>query len=154
MKTTTLFSILVYALLMLSSASCTKENIMMDTPLMTEQNPETYQKALAGSWQFVDEGVEVNMYNGQSCSFTGTKNPMIQWSNVSADEKRAFTADGKYSRYVNGTLTYQGTYAISYDGVLELTTNAQKSVETIQELTCTSLILREGMLFRKYSKLE
>lgn len=154
MKTTTLYSILAYTLLMLSATSCTKENISTDTLLMTEQTPETYQKALAGSWTCIDEGVAIVMHDGQVCSFTGTKNPMIQWNNVSADDKRNFTANGGYSRYVNNTLSCEGTYKIAYVGSIELTTNCQKAVETIQELTAHSLIVRDGISFHKYHKVE
>ena len=153
MKTTTLFSILAYALLMLSATSCTKENILTDTSFMTEQTPETYQKALAGSWTCIDEGVAIVMHDGQPCSLIGTK-PMIQWRNVSADEKRAFTLNGGYSRYVNSTLTCEGTYKIAYVGTVELTTNCQKAVETIQEFTAHSLVIGDGISFRKYRKLE
>jgi hypothetical protein len=154
MKTITLYSILAYALLMLSATSCTKENILTDTSLMTEQTSETYQKVLAGSWTCIDEGVAIVMHDGQVCSFTGTKSPMIQWNNVSADEKRTFTASGGYSRYVNNTLSCEGTYQIAYVGSIELTTNCQNAVETVQELTANSLIIRDGVRFRKYRKME
>jgi hypothetical protein len=153
MKTSVFFSILAYALLMLSTTSCTKENISADTSLMTEQTPETYQKALAGSWTCIDEGVAIVMHDGQPCSLIGT-NPMIQWRNISADEKRTFTANGSYSRYVNNTLACEGTYKIAYVGTIELKTNCQNAVETVQELTANSLIIQDGMNFRKYHKVE
>jgi hypothetical protein len=153
MKASVFFSILAYVLLLTSATSCTKENISVDTSFITEQNPETYQKALAGSWTFIDEGVAIVMHDGQPCSVIGT-NPMIQWRNVSADEKRAFTANGGYSRYVNNTLACEGTYKIAYVGSIELTTNCQNAVEAVQELTAHSLIIRDGMNFRKYRKVE
>jgi hypothetical protein len=39
-------------------------------------------------------------------------------------------------------------------GTIELTTNCQNAVETVQALTVNSLIVRDGMSFRKYRKLE
>jgi hypothetical protein len=154
MKTPALLSILASLLLMLNTISCTKENSSIETPLLNDQSIAQIQTNLLGSWTLIEKGVEIDQHNGQPCGFTGTKNPMIQWSNALADEKRAFTLNGGYSRYVNSTLTCEGTYKITYVGTIELTTNCQNAVETVQALTVNSLIVRDGMSFRKYSKVE
>jgi hypothetical protein len=73
------------------------------------------------------------------CSYTG-----IKWGNLASDEKREFKQTGEFISHVKTTLSCQGTYKVSNNGVLDLKTNCQSYAAKIEGLSPTYLIVKEG----------
>jgi hypothetical protein len=158
MKNKTLLLIGAFALSMLGTTSCTKENIEVDTTLISEETRQEMQTAIVGSWQFVEKGVEIAMHDGHICNDPSMAADKIsyttQWGKVSTDEKRTFKPNGNVSLYENATLSCDGTYTISNNGALDIKATCQNAFGKIETLTNTLLIVREGTVFYKFQKLD
>lgn len=155
MKSILIFSILAYATIFLSVTSCMKTEDTTDVQLFTEQPTQSVlnnQMAIIGSWQFTEKGVEIDVHNGQPCSFTGTKTPMVKWEAASINEQRDFLQKGDYNHFLEKKLSCQGSFKISNDANLAIIGNCEVHTETIVELTTTSLIIKTGNNYYKYLK--
>ena len=95
---------LVFALSMLGTTSCTKENTNPDRA-MSEEAMRVLRAGIIGSWELMEK---------DNC---------------------------------------QGTYQISNLCALTVSGNCQSPLQAIQELTSSSLIVKEGVVYYKYRKL-
>jgi hypothetical protein len=145
-----------FIVFLLGTTSCKKENIIEDATLISEQKQQELQTALIGSWQIIEKGVEVAMHEGHICTDPANMAAdkityIVQWNKTALDEKRNFKPNGGYSQY-SESATCQGTYKISKNAVLEVTTNCTNAFARIEELTLTFLTLKEGNTYLKYQK--
>ena len=155
MKNNLLLLVVVAFTATMTLASCSKTD--NNGAVFSEQTPQDVlnnQKAIIGSWQFIEKGVEVDMHNGQPCSFTGTKTPMVKWENATSNEQRDFMQNAHYSHYLEKQLSCNGSFSILNDASLTIQGNCQQASETIVELTATSLIVKGSNSYFKYRKLD
>ena len=159
MKNNSLLLVLAYALLVLNTTSCTKENAPVDSTLITEQTRQEMQTALVGSWQLAEKGVEMVMHDGHICTDPANMAAdkityMTHWATADSDEKRTFKPNGTYSNYLNATLNCQGTYTVSNHATLDLVGSCPNAFARIEALAANLLIVKEGTVSFKYRKLD
>lgn len=149
----------VCAALILLLVSCKKETVSVDSTLINEQTRLEMQTSLVGSWQIVEKGTEMAMYDGHICTDPANMSMdkmtyMVHWEKMSIDEKRLFKSNGTYDFFFNGGSISQGSYKVSNHAVLEVTNANQNSFEKIEALTPTLLIVSMGTVHYKFSKLD
>lgn len=147
----------IVALTAIFTVSCTKDNTAPSTN--TEQTTLDFQKAIIGSWQFAEKGIEVAMHDGHICTDpqnmpAGKITYIVHWAKVVSDENRAFKPNGEYNSYQKSILTCKGVYKISDNGLLESHTNCDDDVAKIEGITPTSLTVRQGTNYFRYQKLD
>ncbi len=134
--------------------SCTKTDNTSDVQITSD-----FQKAIVGSWQIAEKGVEVAMHDGHICTDPANMPAnqityVVQWQKASSDENRVFEQNSSYKSYLKSTLTCQGVYNISDSGLLEVKTNCDNYISKIEALTKETLTVRQGSNLFKYQKLD
>lgn len=142
-------------LILLGLISCTKEQGVAP---ITEETLKNFETGIIGSWQLVEEGTPKIIIEIDTCgcltSTLITKPITIEWKSARDDEKRAFKQNGAYSRYLKKQLTCQGTYKITSEETLEVTSNCPNFSEKIVALTTVFLTIKDGNSFYKYRKVD
>ena len=156
MKNNFLFFVMVVLTAAMTTTSCTKDNA---TTPSTEQTTLDFPKAIVGTWQIAEKGVEVAMHDGHVCTDPENRAAdkityMVQWEKATSDENQEFKSNGDYNTYQKSTLTCQGSYKISDSGLLEAQTDCDNYIAKIEALTTTILTVRQGSHFFKYQKLD
>ena len=159
MKKKAILLALSFTVVLFGTTSCKKENVTVDATLISEQTRQGMQKALVGSWQIAEKGVEVAMHDGHICQDPTTMAAdkltyAVQWEKVENTDRRTFKSNGDYSQYLNATFMSQGTFTVSNHAVLEIKSDNQSSYEKIEELTSSLLTISQGTLHYKFRKLD
>lgn len=155
MKNNLTLWVLLAFLTLLGVTNCTKEEDTTEANIFTEQTPQEIQNnqtAIIGSWQFVEKSVDVKVHTCPGTVLGNMSKLMIQWENVTNDEKRDFKQNGAYYQY-SESATCQGSYKISENAVLQVISNCKSLSEKIVGLTSFFLTIKEGDNYFKYRKL-
>jgi hypothetical protein len=158
MKTKFLLFALTVTLILCGTTSCKKEAVLTDATFISEQTRQEMQTKLVGSWQVIEQGVEVAMYDGHICTDpTMAMDKMsyaVQWEKATTTDKRVFKTNGVYDLYFHDKLTCQGSYTVTNHAVLEINGACQNSFEKVVELDATHLTISVGTLYYKFTKLD
>jgi hypothetical protein len=150
-------SLLAFVLLMLGTTSCIKENINPEAMTMSEEMMQTLRTSIVGNWQLEGKGYALAPRREQILNDVpalGDAPALVKWETVANGDKRRFKADGNYSENLPAAETCQGTYTIANTCALTIKSNCDNPVEAIQELTTNGLVVKVGVMYYKYHKLD